>query len=69
MRQGRRNMDGQMLFKQLVYPERMLTGDLFDAEAVFDRSRPLPVPGVSLPEGFDLQALSDRLGIKSVQKP
>lgn len=64
MRQGRRNLDGQMLFKQLVYPERMLTGDLFDAEAVFDRTRPIPVPGVSVPEEFDLQALKDRLGIK-----
>lgn len=57
MRQGRRNMDGQMMFKQMVYPDKMLTDDLFDVYEVFDRRRPLPVSGVTMPEGFDLQNL------------
>lgn len=63
MRQGRRNLDGQMMFKQMVYPDRMLTSDLFDVFEVFDRRRPLPVSGVTVPEDFDLQGLSDRLGM------
>lgn len=67
MRQGRRNMDGQMMFKQMVYPEKLLTGDLFDVYEVFDRRRPLPVPGVSLPDGFDLQTLSGQLQLESGQ--
>ena len=49
-RQGRRNMDGQMMYKQIVYPQKLLTGDLFDAETVFSKNRPVPVPGVTLPE-------------------
>ena len=49
LRQARRNLDGMMMYKQIVYPEKMLTGDLFDVEEVFDQSRPLPVPGVVLP--------------------
>ena len=49
LRQARRNLDGMMLYKQIVYPEKMLVSDLFDVEEVFDDSRPLPVPGVVLP--------------------
>ena len=49
-RQGRRNMDGQMMYKQIVYPQKLLTSDLFDAETVFSKNRPVPVPGVTLPE-------------------
>lgn len=52
LRQGRRNLDGQMMFKSILYPEQNLVADLFDAKAVFDRSRPLPVQGVTLPEGY-----------------
>ena len=63
MRQGRRNMDGQMMFKQMVYPEKVLTSDLFDVYDVFDRRRPLPVNGITVPEDFDLQALADSLGM------
>ena len=63
MRQGRRNMDGQMMFKQMVYPEKVLTSDLFDVYDVFDRRRPLPVNGITMPEDFDLQALADSLGM------
>lgn len=63
MRQGRRNMDGQMMFKQMVYPEKVLTSDLFDVYDVFDRRRPLPVNGITVPEDFDLRALADSLGM------
>ena len=45
-RQGRRNLDGFMMYKQILHPERVLTSDLFDAETVFSSARPLPVPGV-----------------------
>ena len=39
MRQGRRNLDGYRLYYN---PE--MVADLFDADAVFDQSRPTPVP-------------------------
>lgn len=45
-RQGRRNMDGFMMYKQMLHPEKVATSDLFDAEAVFSKKRPTPVPGV-----------------------
>ncbi len=45
-RQGRRNMDGYMMYKQILNPNRVLTSDLFDAEAVFSKKRPTPVPGL-----------------------
>lgn len=67
MRQGRRNMDGQMIFKQLVYPDKLLTSDLFDAFEVFDRARYIPVSGVTIPEGTDLSALANELGVDIVQ--
>lgn len=51
-RQGRRNLDGFLLFKQMVYPEKDIIKDLMDVYTVFDFSRPLPVMGVTLPEGF-----------------
>ena len=38
-RQGRRNLDG---YRMYYNPE--LLSDLFDAQAVFDSSRPVPVP-------------------------
>jgi len=41
MRQGRRNLDGYRMY----YNPEMLD-DLFDANAVFDRSRPTPVPAM-----------------------
>lgn len=53
LRQGRRNLDGQMMFKSILYPELNLVDDLFDAKAVFDSCRPLPVQGVTLPEGYN----------------
>lgn len=59
LRQGRRNLDGQMMFKSMLYPEKGLLSDLFDAKLVFDRQRPLPVNGVTVPEGFNLSTLFD----------
>ena len=41
----------------------MVTSDLFDVYDVFDRRRPLPVNGITVPEDFDLQALADSLGM------
>ena len=56
-------MDGQMMFKQMVYPEKVLTSDLFDVYDVSDTRRPHPVNGITVPEDFDLQALADSLGM------
>ncbi len=52
LRQGRRNLDGQLMFKSMVYPEKEIVSDIFDVWSVFDFTRPLPVKGVTLPEGF-----------------
>ena len=49
------------MFKQMDYPEKVLTSDLFDVYDVFDRRRPLPVNAITVPEDFDLQALADSL--------
>lgn len=57
LRQGRRNLDGQLMFKQLVNKDKNILYDLFDPKEVFDRSRPLPVPGVTLPEGYNPKTL------------
>jgi len=45
-RQGRRNLDGYMMYKQIINPDRMLVTDLFDADTVFSSARPTPVPGL-----------------------
>ena len=52
-RQGRRNLDGQLLYKAILYPENEILSDLCDPLEVFDRDRPLPVAGVAVPEGAD----------------
>ncbi len=52
-RQGRRNLDGQLLYKAILYPENEILSDLCDPLEVFDRDRPLPVEGVKIPEGVD----------------
>ena len=62
MRQARRNLDGMMIYKQIVYPDRMLVTDLFDAEEVFDDSRPVPVPGVVLPTEAQTQESTQENG-------
>ncbi len=58
LRMGRRNLDGTMMFKQLVNPDKNIVNDLFDVKQVFDRARPIPVIGVNV-EGKDLTKLFD----------
>ena len=55
LRQGRRNLDGMMLFKDALYPDKEVFSDLIEPGSVFDKDRPLPVPGIPLPDGFDAQ--------------
>ena len=52
-RQGRRNLDGMLLYKAILYPESEILSDLCDPLEVFDRDRPIPVTGVTVPEGVD----------------
>ena len=59
LRMGRRNLDGMLMFKQLVNPDKHILDDLFDVKKVFDRRRPIPVSGVTVPEGVDLNHLFD----------
>ncbi|MBO4411476.1 MAG: polysaccharide deacetylase [Lachnospiraceae bacterium] len=58
LRQGRRNLDGLLMFKQLLYPEKEILSDLFDVQEVFDRRRPLTpvngkVAGIAVPADYD----------------
>ena len=53
LRQGRRNLDGMLLFRQAINPDTDIFFDLIDVESVFDPDRPVPVEGVKLPEDFD----------------
>lgn len=46
VRQGRRNIDGQRMWQQMQTGKDWL-GDLFDVNAVFDKSRPTPVYDVT----------------------
>ena len=66
LRMARRNLDGQLMFKTMVYEkfyaddpkkQKNILSDLFDPKEVFDRTRPLPVPGVVYPEGADLYSI------------
>ncbi len=66
LRMARRNLDGQLMFKTMVYEkfytedqkkQKNILSDLFDPKVVFDRTRPLPVPGVVYPEGADLYSI------------
>lgn len=66
LRMARRNLDGQLMFKTMVYEkfyandekkQKNILSDLFDPKVVFDRTRPLPVPGVVYPEGADLSKI------------
>ncbi|MBP5255220.1 MAG: polysaccharide deacetylase [Lachnospiraceae bacterium] len=64
-RQGRRNLDGQRMFEDIVFPERNRLSDLFESKKVFSRKRPLPTPqdktflGMTLPEGFNAATMFD----------
>lgn len=46
VRTGRRNVDGYRMYDAIVHPEREWFTDLFDVQQVFDKARPVPVPGV-----------------------
>ncbi|MBR4768709.1 MAG: polysaccharide deacetylase [Lachnospiraceae bacterium] len=60
LRMGRRNLDGLLMFKQIVNPDKHILDDLFNAKEVFDHvHRPIPVSGVKVPEGTDLNHLFD----------
>lgn len=43
LRQGRRNLDGYRMWRDLTEPENQKLNDLFDVKEVFDKSRPTPV--------------------------
>lgn len=59
LRQGRRNIDGQLMFKSMVYPEKKILDDIIDVWTVFDFTRPLPVKGVTIPEGMSILTKPD----------
>ncbi len=44
LRQGRRNLDGQRMYYDMIDDNVDLLSDLFDVNAVFDKRRPTPVP-------------------------
>lgn len=44
LRQGRRNLDGQRMYKDMMDDSVDLLSDLFDVNEVFDKRRPTPVP-------------------------
>ena len=47
LRQGRRNLDGYRMWRDITEPENTRLSDLFDANEIFDSSRPTPVPPMS----------------------
>ena len=51
LRTGRRNLDGTMFLKAMLYPEKELLTDIIDVYKVWDKDRPLPVDNVAIPEG------------------
>lgn len=66
LRQARRNLDGQLMFKAMVYEkfykddttkQKDILSDLFDPKLIWDPTRPYPVPGVTYPEGADLSSV------------
>lgn len=44
LRQGRRNLDGQRMYYDMIDDNVDLLSDLFDVNEVFDKRRPTPVP-------------------------
>ncbi len=44
LRQGRRNLDGQRMYYDMIDDSVDLLSDLFDVNEVFDKRRPTPVP-------------------------
>ena len=47
LRQGRRNIDGYRMWRDITEPDSPRLSDLFDVSTVFDQSRPTPVPSMS----------------------
>lgn len=43
LRQGRRNLDGYRMWRDLTEPDKPRLSDLFDVKDVFDKARPTPV--------------------------
>lgn len=46
-RQGRRNLDGYRMWRDITEPENQKLNDLFDAREVFDAARPTPVSALN----------------------
>ncbi len=46
LRQGRRNLDGYRMWRDLTEPDKPRLSDLFDVKKVFDKSRPTPVGAI-----------------------
>lgn len=47
LRQGRRNLDGYRMWRDITEPDNPRLSDLFDANDVFDSARPTPVPSMN----------------------
>ena len=45
LRMGRRNVDGDRMWRDIANPEKAKLSDLIDVKSVFDPARPTPVPG------------------------
>ncbi len=66
-RMARRNLDGQRMLEDILYPEKDRLTDLFDSKKIFSRNRPLPTledigkrfAGVMIPENYDPEHLFD----------
>ena len=66
-RMARRNLDGQRMLEDILYPEKERLSDLFVSKEIFSRNRPIPTKediggkfiGVKVPEGYDPEHLFD----------
>ena len=47
LRQGRRNLDGYRMWRDISEPDNPKVSDLFDAKEIFDPARPTPVGGIT----------------------
>lgn len=46
LRQGRRNLDGYRMWRDITEPDNPKLSDLFDANEIFDKDRPTPVGNI-----------------------
>jgi len=58
-RQGRRNVDGQRMLEDILYPEKNRLSDLFNSKEIFSENRPLPEKGTESYIGVKLPATYD----------